>query len=338
MRADRLLRLLMLLQRHRRATAGWLAGELEVSVRTVLRDMEALSAAGVPVYTERGNGGGCVLMEGFTTQASGLTPAEAQALFAWAGRESTAELGLGADLAGALAKVAATAPSVALRDAEALGGVVLADRRRWFAASEQVPWLPMLREATTAGRRVRVSYQAAHEGAPRSRTLHPIGLVDHSGRWYLVAEHRRRLRTYRVSRFTAVSVLEAPVNLADRRPLADVWSDLRRNLERRGAPVDVTVSVLRDSAGDHRRLLSMQLAAGTTIDAAADPDDPDREIWRLTIRDTGVLAAVAVLAVPRLTVIEPEWMIPELRAAAERTLAHYAPSAPEGAATGPRST
>lgn len=110
MRADRLLRLLLVLQRHRRVTAAWLADELEVSERTVLRDMEALSAAGVPVYTERGRGGGCVLMEGFTTDATGLTAAEAQALFAWAGRESTAELGLHHDLAGALAKVAATAP------------------------------------------------------------------------------------------------------------------------------------------------------------------------------------------------------------------------------------
>lgn len=326
MRADRLLRLLMLLQRHRRATAGWLAGELEVSTRTVLRDMEALSAAGVPVYTERGNGGGCVLLEDFTTRASGLTPAETQALFAWAGRESTAQLGLGADLTAALAKVAATAPELALKDAEALGDVVLADRRRWFAASDDVPWLPALREAATAGVRVRVSYQAADQGAPTSRTLHPIGLVDHSGRWYLVAEHRRRLRTYRVSRFSGVAVLDRPVDLADRRPLAEVWADLRRNLERRGEPVDVAVSVLNKAAGDIRRLLTMQLAAGTTIDTAPDPDDPDREIWRLTIRDTGVLAAVAVLAVPDLTIREPGWLIPQLRTAAERTLAHYPPA------------
>src|SRR5665811_565343 len=134
MRADRLLRLLMLLQRHRRVTAAWLADELEVSERTVLRDMEALSAAGVPVYTERGRHGGCVLLDDFTTEATGITPAEAQALFAWSSRDTVADLGLGPALTSALIKIAATAPSGALADAEALGTIVHSDRRRWYAA------------------------------------------------------------------------------------------------------------------------------------------------------------------------------------------------------------
>jgi predicted DNA-binding transcriptional regulator YafY len=150
MRADRLLRLLMLLQRHRRVTAAWLADELEVSERTVLRDMEALSAAGVPVYTERGRHGGCVLLDDFTTEATGITPAEAQALFAWSSRDTVADLGLGPALTSALTKIAATAPSGALADAEALGTIVHSDRRRWYAATENVPWLPTLREATSA--------------------------------------------------------------------------------------------------------------------------------------------------------------------------------------------
>ena len=125
MRADRLLRLIVLLQRHGRTTASALAARLEVSERTILRDMEALSAAGVPVYTERGPHGGCALLEGFTTDASGLTSTEAQALFAWTSRESVADLGLGPELTGALAKVAASASSDAVQRAERLGAVLL---------------------------------------------------------------------------------------------------------------------------------------------------------------------------------------------------------------------
>ncbi|AKU17651.1 helix-turn-helix transcriptional regulator [Luteipulveratus mongoliensis] len=328
MRADRLLRLLMLLQRHGRASAPWLAGEMEVSTRTVLRDMEALSAAGVPVYTERGRGGGCVLMEGFTTQASGLTPPEAQALFAWASRETTADLGLGADLTSALAKIAATAPARALEDAEALGGVVVADRRRWFAAVDEVPWLPALREAATQGRRVRLAYASAESAHPSVRTVHPVGIVDHSGRWYLVAEHRRKQRTYRVSRVSAVEVLDVPADLADRRPLAQIWDELRRAFEGRLSPTDAVVLVEPAAAGPVRRLLSMQLAPGSEIEVESGASDGALQTWRLTVRQPHVLGAVAVLMSADLTVVEPQWLIADIVAGAERTLARYGPSTP----------
>lgn len=329
MRADRLMRLLALLQRHRRATAGWLAGELEVSERTVLRDMEALSAAGVPVYTERGKGGGCVLLEDYTTRASGLTPRETQALFAWAGRESTSQLGLGGDLASALAKVAATAPSGALRDAEALGEVVLSDRRRWFAATDDVPLLPDLRRASSQRRRIRARYQSPDRGRSGIRTLHPVGLVDHSGRWYLVAEHRRRTRSYRVSRFGSVELLDQPVDLADDRPLTELWADLRRGLESVKENVEVTVSVERASAPRWRRLAAMQLVADEQIATTPDPDDPARERWRLTVRSPTPFAMLAVMAAPDVTVLEPRSMLTEVRAAAHRALAHY-PDDPAG--------
>lgn len=327
MRADRLLRLLMLLQRHRRLTASWLAEELEVSERTVLRDMEALSAAGVPVFTERGRGGGCVLLEGFTTQASGLTPTEAQALFAWASRETVTELGLGGDLASGLAKIAATAPESSVRRAEELGEVVLADRRRWFAAAEQVPLLPVLRDAVTAGRRIRVRYMSATEAEPSVRTLDPIGLVDQSGRWYLVAEHRHRAKTYRVSRLSEVQVLDEPAALVDRRSLAEVWTDLRGRLEgKTGDPIEVLVAVdLGDPerVGNLRRLITMQLAPGSRI--VAEPGSSDAEVhWRATLRQPPVMAAVAVLFAPHATILEPPWLRDHVREAAARTLAHYA--------------
>lgn len=322
MRADRLLRMLMLLQRHRRVTAAWLADELEVSERTVLRDMQALSAAGVPVYTEQGHGGGCVLMEEFTTRASGLTPAETQALFSWAGRESNAQLGLGTELTSALAKVAATAPSAALADAEALGEVVLTDRRRWFAADDAVPWLPELRRAVSTRRRVRVRYRGAQDSDARIRTLHPYGLVDHSGRWYLVADHRGRRRTYRVSRLLDVDILDQPAVLSDDRPLAQVWAEVRQGLESQQSATEAVVTVHRDETGPMRRLLSMQLAAGTSI-GTEEIDGSDRERWRLRLRDPEILAAMAVMQAPAIEVEQPRWLRGRVRAAALRTLDLY---------------
>ncbi|WP_029136598.1 helix-turn-helix transcriptional regulator [Nakamurella lactea] len=323
MRADRLLHLLMLLQRHRRAKATWLAEQLEVSERTVLRDMDALSAAGVPVFTERGRGGGCVLMDGFTTTASGLTPPEAQALFAWTSREAADQLGLGGALTSALAKVAATAPSLALERAESLGDVVLADRRTWFAAAEAVPLLPELREAVTRRRRVRMTYTSAGASAPGVRTIDPIGIVDHSGRWYLIAEHRGRMRSYRVSRIGGLTVLEAPSRPLDGRPLAVIWEELRSRLNRALNPVEMTLLVRPERAAVLRRLVNMQVAAGSAIQVEPTGADDGAEIWRVLVRLPDVMTAVAVLHAPYLTVLEPAWMTAEIRAAARQALDHY---------------
>jgi predicted DNA-binding transcriptional regulator YafY len=321
MRADRLLRLLMLLQRHRRVTAAWLADELEVSERTVLRDMEALSAAGVPVYTERGRNGGCVLLDDFTTEATGITPAEAQALFAWSSRDAVADLGLGGALTSALTKIAATAPSGALADAEALGTIVHSDRRRWYAASEDVPWLPVLREATSAKRRVTIGYASAGSNAPADRTIDPIGLVDSAGRWYLVAERDTELRTYLVSRIHAVTVLAEPAAPADTRPLAAIWAELRSGLEQRDDPLEVVLSVARERQEPVRRVLGMQLAPGTTI--VVEDAGGERVLWRLAVRLPHVIAAMAVVQAPDMLVVEPSWLRDDVRAAALRTLENY---------------
>ena len=320
-RADRLLRLLMLLQRHRRVTAAWLADELEVSERTVLRDMEALSAAGVAVYTERSRQGGGVLLDDFTSAATGITPDEAQALYAWSSRDAVADLGLGPALTSALTKIAATAPSGALADAEALGTVVHSDRRRWYAASEDVPWLPTLREATSAKRRATITYEAAGSHAPTERTIDPIGLVDSAGRWYLVAERGGELRTYRVSRIRSVSVLAEPSAPSDTRPLAEIWAALRTGLEQREAPVEVVLSVARERQELIRRLVGMQLAPGTTIEV--EDSGGDRVRWRLVIRIAQVMASMAVYQAPHLLVVEPQWLRDEVRSAAVRTLEHY---------------
>ena len=154
--------------------------------------------------------------------------------------------------------------------------------------------------------------------------------MDSSGRWYLVAEHRRRPRTYRVSRISDVEILEAEANVADRRPLAEVWGELRTRLESQHEPVPVVLGIDpgRAEAATLRRLLGMQLAPGTGIDVEPRPDGS--EIWRLLVRQPPVLAAMAVMAAPELTVLSPAWLVEEIRAGAARAVAHYSDPSPAG--------
>lgn len=333
MRADRLLRILVLLQRHRRLTAGDLAARLEVSERTVLRDMEALSSAGVPVFTERGRHGGCVLLDGFTTDASGLTASEAQALFAWSSREGAAELGLGSELTGALAKVAASASETAVTEAESLGAVLLSDRRRWFGEAERVPVLPQLREAAVAGRRVRIAYQRPDANAPSGRTVDPRGLVDQSGRWYLVAAHRGRMRTYRVSRIVDVTVLDEPVAPGDGRPLAQVWAELRSGFEARVRdPVTIDIEV-----GDEVRAMFFLVARSqlATETEPAPVGDPGERRWRLVVRARKPALALVLAWAPDVVLLAPDDLLEEVRsttATLSRLYARSRPGAPEPSA------
>lgn len=285
MRADRLLRLLHLLQRHGSLPAARLAELLEVSERTVLRDMEALSAAGVPVFARQGRGGGCGIVEGYRTDVSGLTAGEAQALFLWGARDATSELGLGPELGNALAKLAATVPSGAMREADALASVLVVDRRRWFAAAEEVPVLPLMRDAASRARRVRLTYAGTggDEAAASVRTVDPYGLVENAGRWYLLAAHRGRRRTYRVSRIRDAVVLDAPARRPADLDLAQEWAEARRVLEV-GESVTLEVAVEPDAVELFRRLASFQaVPGGAPVGLDPVPDD-DRLRLRLTMR------------------------------------------------------
>jgi predicted DNA-binding transcriptional regulator YafY len=262
MRADRLLQILFLLRRHGRLPARRLAELLEVSERTILRDMEALSAAGVPVHSERGRGGGCLLMEGYATDVSGLSSGEAQALFAWTSRAVVSDLGLGSELSTALTKLAATVPQPALEKADALAAVMVVDRRRWFAASEEVPLLPVLRDAAVDRRRLRLSYQSASSERPGTRTVDPYGLVENAGRWYLLASHRGRVRSYRVSRIAAATTLPDRAEIPDDLDLADKWARVRATFEQGSSPVELAVAVDPAVVDQFRMVATMQAAHG----------------------------------------------------------------------------
>jgi len=274
MRADRLLQIILLLQRHPRLSARDLAGRLEVSTRTVLRDMEALSAAGVPVYTERGRNGGCVLLPGYRADVRALTPREAQALFAWTGRAAMSELGLDDALRSAMGKLSSTLPAQLRDDAEALSDVIVVDRRRWFNEAEDTGALPALRHAVVARRRIRIRYASASEGETQRRTVDPWGLVEQAGRWYLVAAHRGTGRMFRVSRVEQVDVLDEPADRPDGLDVAAEWRRLRSGLERdRPTATGLTVRVRPDAATRFRRISTSLLTDGVNPELVEATDD-----------------------------------------------------------------
>jgi len=229
MRADRLVSLVLLLRQRGRLTADALAGELEVSTRTVLRDIEALSAAGVPVYAERGRHGGFALLPGFRTELTGLNHDEALALLtAGAGRGEA--FGLGSALASAMRKVVDALPeshqaaaSDAARRLLVEPETDLLSRR---AVSETVSDATMIevRRAVLAGHRLRIHYAAADQ-SPQWRTVDPIGLVTVRDRVYLLATRSGADRTYRLARMLAAEELPEPAQRPDRVDLDRIWRE-----------------------------------------------------------------------------------------------------------------
>lgn len=206
MRADRLVSILLLLQTKGHATTAELAKRLEVSPRTIHRDMEALTASGVPVYAERGSGGGWRMLEEYRTNLTGLSPAEITALFALKPAQLFADLGLGRAADNALIKMLAALPAAQRQGAEYARQRILVDIQRY---QEAVPLLPVLQEAVWHDRKLWLVYQTA-DGKSAERTIDPLGLVVKGSVWYLVAAREGELRTYRVSRVLETRVLDEP--------------------------------------------------------------------------------------------------------------------------------
>ncbi|MBA0052734.1 WYL domain-containing protein [Streptomyces sp. AJS327] len=270
MKSDRLLAILLLLQTRNRVPAGELAERLEVSRRTVYRDVEALSAAGVPVYAERGRHGGIALLPGFRTDVTGLTPDEARALFVLTARGTHAALGLDAALASALRKVMTALPAAHRPAAELTSRRVLVDPDRWLAGPRAAVDLDVLRTAVFTDRRLRVGYR--HSGADRARayTLDPYGLVAKAGTWYLAADWRRGPHLYRADRIVRATLVDAPVRRRPGVELEDIWAELRRRVEERPSPVRVTARVRRARWDLFARILGASL-----LDPPHPPDPPD---------------------------------------------------------------
>ncbi|QTD44920.1 helix-turn-helix transcriptional regulator [Ottowia testudinis] len=232
MKASRLLSILLLLQAQGRLTAPELARRLEVSVRTILRDVDELSAAGVPLYAERGREGGFQLRAGWSTSLTGLTEAEAHALVLAGLPSAATQLGLGADAASAGRKLLASLGAADRGKASAAAARLHIDPMDWYRAEDEPPWLRPVADAVWRGCCIRVHYQSWRQ--LQWQVLAPLGLVLKAGVWYLVATRagEDEPRTFRVSSMQAVQLQEdLRVKRKRRFDLATYWRAATQRFE-----------------------------------------------------------------------------------------------------------
>lgn len=312
MRASRLVQLLLLLQARGGLTAEALARELEVSVRTVLRDVDALSAAGVPIYTERGPAGGIRLVDGYRTRLTGMTGDEAEALFLSGLPGPAAELGLGTVVAAAQVKVVAALPAELRSRASRLVERFHLDAGAWFHGNEPVPHLSTVADAVWGSRRLEVAYRRGESVVDRK--LEPLGLVLKAGIWYLVARSDEQLRTYRVSRMKEARALQETFDRPAGFDLASWWAESSAAYEREVPRLDIVVRVRADA------LWRLADAVGNRVVREAErigpPDADGRQTLRISVEWPEESAGRFVAAAPDVEVLEPAALRAELLAAA----------------------
>jgi len=322
MRADRLVSLVLLLQARGRTTAAALAAELEVSIRTVYRDMEALSLFGVPVYAEAGPGGGCQLLEGYRFPLGPLRAEEAAALLVLGVPEVFAELGLSEWLVPAHHRLLATSGLAGSRRPP----LVHLDMPRWFHSPEPVPWLAALAEALRSGRRVVIDYQRGGGEGSRRRSVGPLGLVNKAGLWYLIASALDGpTSVFRVGRIHAAELLD----------------------ERFGRPADFDLVVFwkawsEQFAASRPRLAVVLRASPTALgifpevlgdaarEAVARAEPADEEGWRLLTLTFESMEAAAHRLLgfgDTIEVVSPPHVRRHLLGTAEAVVRRYRPSA-----------
>lgn len=254
MRADRLVATLLLMQSRGRVTAAELAAELEISVATARRDLEALSAAGVPVYPQPGRGGGWQLVGGARTDLSGLTSSEARSLFLLLGPAADTP-----EVRSALRKLLRALPATFRAEAEAAAAAVVVDPAAWGSPEQpRPPLVDLLQSAVVRRLRVRLTYSSS----PAERLVEPWGLVDKGELWYLIAGTGKGRRTFRVDRVVSAELTAEPFEIPDGFDLATAWQEVVETIEQRQSVTQATVlvpprfvSVLRSQFGRHCEVL-----------------------------------------------------------------------------------
>ncbi|SCG54084.1 helix-turn-helix transcriptional regulator [Micromonospora inositola] len=336
MRASRLISLVLLLQSRETMTATELARELEVSERTVYRDVLALSAAGVPVYADRGRAGGYRLLGGYRTRLTGLTRDEAEALFLAGLPGPAGDMGLADAVAAAELKVLAALPP-SLRDASARTSQRFhLDLPGWFREAKPPPWLTELARAVWRDRVVELRYRRGDREV--SRTVQPYGLVLKSGVWYLVGRVGDGHRTYRVDRVVGVEVGDETFARDVGFDLGAYWREQAEAFLRGMLRAEVTVRLSPAGLRALRHVAEAPLAYGAAVAGAGEPDGQGWVVTRLPVESVPVAYDVLLRLGPEVEVLDP----PELRArfadAARRSAARYAdaPVTPAGPAAGQR--
>lgn len=240
MKSDRLVAILLMLQRREQVTAAEVAKELEVSERTARRDLDALGMAGVPIYSIQGRSGGWRLLGGGRTDLSGLTESEARALFLVAG-PAAASAAAEPELKAALRKLVRALPETFRTQAEAAASSLIVDSQPWGVSGPASPppqFLDVLQDAVIRGVQAQLSY-LDRAGKQSQRTVHPLGLVAKGPHWYLVTHTETGQRTFRLDRVTAVLPSDNPVHRAENFDLTASWSDRTAETARNRTVVEV---------------------------------------------------------------------------------------------------
>ncbi len=298
-------------------SASELARRLEVTPRTVLRDIEALSTAGVPVVAERGRHGGFSLLPGYRPAVEDLTDTEVQALLL-AGRVPADPLGMAGPLASALRKVAGSAAPEHGRSADRISDRVLVDASGWWSSPEHLAHFETVQQAVLADRRLRLTYRPRDPSRTGVRTVDPYGLLQAAGIWYLIAAHRGRPRSYRISRILAARTLEEPSQRPADLDLRGLWSQLRSQF---APPPTLTVRLACDPA---RYELALMLLAGQGAGAPRVLDEGPPVVFEIEVHllrpTAGVLAALG----SGLRVLGPPTLVELIVAVAQELLDTYA--------------
>jgi predicted DNA-binding transcriptional regulator YafY len=320
MRASRLLHLLLLLQNRGRMTAPELAAELEVSVRTIYRDVESLSAAGVPVYADRGPAGGYQLVAGYSTRLTGMTPAEADSLFLAGIPGPAAELGLGTVFAAAQLKVLAALPPELRSRANRVTERFFLDAPGWFTEAESVPHLALVADSVWNSFRLKIRYERWNR-TDVERVVDPLGIVLKAGTWYLIARVDGQPRMYRASRIQDAELLDESFERPADFDLAAYWST--RSAELTALLYKETVTVRLSPHGQR-----MLFLLGQVISRAGRQhmSEPDADGWvRTELPTESITHAVHQLLQlgPDVEVLEPPELRDRLKAAADELVKLY---------------
>jgi len=320
MRASRLISILTSLQAHGKVTAQALSDEFEVSLRTIYRDVDALSAAGIPVYSDRGSDGGYRLLDGYRTRLNGLSGREAEALFLMGLAGPAADLGLGAAMAAAQLKLLVAMPAELRAGAERMRSRFHLDAPAWFAEAEQPAHLTLVAGAVWDQRRVRMSYRSWK--AETERTAEPLGLVLEGAAWYLVGGTGDGPRTFRVSRIRALAVSEDGFERPEGFSLAEYWTAGTRRLEAALYQGSATVRLSPWGVKMLAAFVPPSVRAATEVDPA-----PDGDGWRVAVMPIGSIVQACSDMLRFGTdaeVLAPFGLRDAMRAAAGRLIRLYA--------------
>jgi predicted DNA-binding transcriptional regulator YafY len=328
MRASRLLSLLLLLQNRGQQSATQLAAQLQVTVRTVYRDVEALAAAGVPIYAQPGPRGGYRLMDGYRTRLTGLTTEEAGSLFLTGAPQPAAELGLGASLAAAELKLIAALPTPHRSAPMRIRERFLLDAPGWFRESDPVPHLLAAADAVWNARAVEVTYR---RWTPRpgvvGRRLDPLGIVLKAGVWYLVAGHDGQVRTYKVTRILDLVARPEPVTRPDGFNLAEFWRAHVERYERRRHRARAVVRLSPRAVASLPYFLGPQ----TSRLALQSIEPADADGWCrvvIPIESIGDAAVELLKLGADAQVVEPPELVARIAGTVHAMAAHYPVAAP----------